>query len=164
MPYFTSAEEWQRQSALLLQARPSTVRPALYTIPLTLHLSELTLSSYTTDAHNNKIPHSLCLFNLSKTLHHHRCDNHNHSNINNRCQNTNRLPRTQNLRSKLGHNTKIQDGQGSRSRAFDCCNGHFGKGNGRSARDETRYFLEQAHSVVYADHDKYRSCHARCTG
>ncbi|KEQ78208.1 hypothetical protein M436DRAFT_69325 [Aureobasidium namibiae CBS 147.97] len=25
MPYFTSSEEWQRQSALLLQARPNTV-------------------------------------------------------------------------------------------------------------------------------------------
>ncbi|KAI5197106.1 hypothetical protein E4T39_07475 [Aureobasidium subglaciale] len=26
MPYFTSGEEWQRQSALLLQARPNTTR------------------------------------------------------------------------------------------------------------------------------------------
>ncbi|KAG9668221.1 hypothetical protein KCU99_g8335, partial [Aureobasidium melanogenum] len=26
MPYFTSSEEWQRQSALLLQARPTTTR------------------------------------------------------------------------------------------------------------------------------------------
>ncbi|KAI5205210.1 hypothetical protein AUEXF2481DRAFT_9300 [Aureobasidium subglaciale EXF-2481] len=26
MPYFTSSEEWQRQSALLLQARPNTTR------------------------------------------------------------------------------------------------------------------------------------------
>lgn len=37
MPYFTSSEEWQRQSALLLQARPNTV--CLLHLPTALHHS-----------------------------------------------------------------------------------------------------------------------------
>ncbi|KAI4765475.1 hypothetical protein E4T52_01765 [Aureobasidium sp. EXF-3400] len=40
MPYFTSSEEWQRQSALLLQARPNTTRiTTKYHIPSATSIS-----------------------------------------------------------------------------------------------------------------------------
>ncbi|KAH0345988.1 hypothetical protein KCU81_g4013, partial [Aureobasidium melanogenum] len=49
MPYFTSSEEWQRQSALLLQARPTTTRiTTKYHIPSADSIS--TKPASTTDA------------------------------------------------------------------------------------------------------------------
>ncbi|KAI4723747.1 hypothetical protein E4T49_08526 [Aureobasidium sp. EXF-10728] len=49
MPYFTSSEEWQRQSALLLQARPTTTRiTTKYHIPSANTISSTPPSS--TDA------------------------------------------------------------------------------------------------------------------
>ncbi|THW93909.1 hypothetical protein D6D18_06042 [Aureobasidium pullulans] len=49
MPYFTSSEEWQKQSALLLQARPNTTRiTTKYHIPSASSIS--TKPTTTTDA------------------------------------------------------------------------------------------------------------------
>ncbi|KAI4846956.1 hypothetical protein E4T44_04779 [Aureobasidium sp. EXF-8845] len=53
MPYFTSSEEWQRQSALLLQARPNTTRiTTKYHIPSATSISPKPAApaSATTDA------------------------------------------------------------------------------------------------------------------
>ncbi|KAI4718373.1 hypothetical protein E4T48_05362 [Aureobasidium sp. EXF-10727] len=55
MPYFTSSEEWQRQSALLLQARPSTTRiTTKYHIPSATSISSTAPSS--TDATTEQKP------------------------------------------------------------------------------------------------------------
>ncbi|THY99026.1 hypothetical protein D6C93_04044 [Aureobasidium pullulans] len=52
MPYFTSSEEWQKQSALLLQARPNTTRiTTKYHIPSASSIStKPTTTTTTTDA------------------------------------------------------------------------------------------------------------------
>ncbi|KEQ88161.1 hypothetical protein M438DRAFT_341819 [Aureobasidium pullulans EXF-150] len=51
MPYFTSSEEWQKQSALLLQARPYTTRiTTKYHIPSTSSISTKPTTTTTTDA------------------------------------------------------------------------------------------------------------------
>ncbi|THY00976.1 hypothetical protein D6D01_10391 [Aureobasidium pullulans] len=50
MPYFTSSEEWQKQSALLLQARPNTTRiTTKYHIPSASSISTKPTTT-TTDA------------------------------------------------------------------------------------------------------------------
>ena len=48
MPYFTSSEEWQKQSALLLQARPNTVcaAPLPHPSPSPLLPQSLPLTSF----------------------------------------------------------------------------------------------------------------------
>ncbi|TIA33606.1 hypothetical protein D6C78_07424 [Aureobasidium pullulans] len=51
MPYFTSSEEWQKQSALLLQARPNTTRiTTKYHIPSASSISTKPTTTTTTDA------------------------------------------------------------------------------------------------------------------
>ncbi|KAK6004866.1 hypothetical protein QM012_007645 [Aureobasidium pullulans] len=58
MPYFTSSEEWQRQSALLLQARPTTTRiTTKYSIPSASSLSSkpTTTDSSSTDQQKQPI-------------------------------------------------------------------------------------------------------------
>jgi len=125
MPYFTSSEEWQKQSALLLQARPNTVCAAplpqpspspSFPLPPTTHLflpcltshisltALLPLLTLLTDTYNNQIPHPLRLFNLDQTHNHHRRPHR----IKTRAA-TNRLPRTKNLRPNLRHDSKIQN-------------------------------------------------------
>ncbi|KAG9565367.1 hypothetical protein KCU71_g5499, partial [Aureobasidium melanogenum] len=55
MPYFTSSEEWQRQSALLLQARPTTTRiTTKYHIPSASSISSKPAS--TTDTTTSSEP------------------------------------------------------------------------------------------------------------
>jgi hypothetical protein len=124
MPYFTSSEEWQRQSALLLQARPNTVH--LFPLTLPSHLTNDTL----TDAHNNKIPHPLGHLHIPQTLYNHR----RHRRLNKNP--TNRSPRAQNLRSRIRNNAKIPYRQSCRGGEIDCCNGNAGKGNGCVARGQ----------------------------
>ncbi|KAL2029217.1 hypothetical protein VTO58DRAFT_110247 [Aureobasidium pullulans] len=51
MPYFTSSEEWQKQSALLLQARPNTTRiTTKYHLPSASSISTKPTTTTTTDA------------------------------------------------------------------------------------------------------------------
>jgi hypothetical protein len=122
MPYFTSSEEWQRQSALLLQARPNTVR--LHPSPTHLHFpsTEHPANTRSTDPHNNKIPHPLRLLHILEA--------HTSKYRHRTTHTTNRSPRAKNLRPSLWHNAKIPHRQSCRGGKIDCCNGKSGKGNG----------------------------------
>jgi len=49
MPYFDTSEQWLKQSSLLLQARPSTVRNG------TIYLRSYTANHQLKDTHNYEI-------------------------------------------------------------------------------------------------------------
>jgi hypothetical protein len=100
MPYFTSSEEWQRQSALLLQARPNTVRlllflsfPSTTTSTFPSALSSPANTHPLTDTHNNKIPHPLHHIHIPQTF----LVDTNRRTRHHKINPTNRSPRAKNL-------------------------------------------------------------------